>query len=417
VNNVKTTAELPEGIITDKALRELAKQIGLKISAEEMGNWFNSEVTLDSIKHFVDGIGDTNPLWVDEEYAKKTKYKGIVAPPNWLYSVCPTWWLFTPYGDPLRGVHAFHSGNDWIFLKPARLYDKITPEIIQAGFSVRSSQFAGKIVLQYAITYYRNQKGEVIAYAYMWTTRAERRSARERGKYMRYVLPHPWSEEELKRIEEEILAEEKEIRGAKPRFWEDVQIGDEMKLTKGPFGLTDIIAYCMGANPVGLKAFRSALKVYRRHPRWAVRDPTTFALEPIYAVHYNKAVANAAGLPYPYDVGAQRHCFLIQMITDWMGDDGWLKRCYAEYRRFFYFSDVLWFKGRVVDKFIDEDGEPCVGIETHAVNQRGEDTMPGYSIVVLPSKEYDYWPVEVRVEGKRIGLPEEVRIKVKPMNS
>jgi acyl dehydratase len=397
--------ELPKGLITDQALRELAKQIGLKISAEEMGNWFNSEVTIDSIKHFADGIGDTNPLWCDEEYVKtKTRYKTVIAPPNWLYSVCPTTFLFSPYGDPLRGVHGFHSGNDWLFYKPARLYDKIKPEIINVGFTMRRSQFAGKICIQYTLANYHNQNEEVIARAYAWIIRAERREAKERGKYSRYILPHPWSEEELKHIEEDILSEENEIRGSKPRFWEDTQIGEEMKLTKGPLGLTDMIAYSVGANPMGLKAFRAALKVYRRHPRWSIRDSTTFAREPIFAVHYNKAIANAAGLPYPYDVGAQRNIFLIQMLTDWMGDDGWLKRCYAEYRRFFYFSDTIWFRGKVVDKFIDEDNEPCVGIEIHAVNQRGEDTTPGYAVVVLPSREYDYWPIEVRLKGKKLGI-------------
>ncbi|MEM2454581.1 MAG: hypothetical protein QXN21_01375, partial [Candidatus Bathyarchaeia archaeon] len=48
--------------------------------------------------------------------------------------------------------------------------------------------------------------------------------------------------------------------------------------------------------------------------------------------------------------------------------------------------------------------EPCVYIETHAVNQRGEDTMPGYALVVLPSKKHDYWPVEVRVKGQALGI-------------
>jgi hypothetical protein len=150
---------------------------------------------------------------------------------------------------------------------------------------------------------------------------------------------------------------------------------------------------------VGIKAFLSALKEYRRHPAWAFRDPDTHALEPIYSVHYNKYAAQLAGVPAPYDVGVQRHCFLIQMLTNWMGDEGWLKRSYAEYRGFFFFSDVVWFVGKVVDKFIDEDGEPCVGIETHAVNQRGEDIMPGYSIVALPSRELNYWPVEARLRG------------------
>lgn len=99
----------------------------------------------------------------------------------------------------------------------------------------------------------------------------------------------------------------------------------------------------------------------------------------------------------PYDIGAQRHCWLIHLLTNWMGDEGWLKKNYAEYRRFVYFSDVVWLKGRVTRKYVDEDGEYCVDIETSGVNQRGEETMPGHSTVVLPSREAGWWPLTSRL--------------------
>jgi hypothetical protein len=81
----------------------------------------------------------------------------------------------------------------------------------------------------------------------------------------------------------------------------------------------------------------------------------TNALEPIFSIHYHKEAAEAMGLPYPYDVGTQRHCWLIQSLTDWMGDEGWIKKCYGEYRRFVYLPDVITIKSKVVEKCIDED--------------------------------------------------------------
>jgi len=116
-------------------------------------------------------------------------------------------------------------------------------------------------------------------------------------------------------------------------------------------------------------------------------------------VHYNKLAAKAAGLPAPYDVGAQRQGWLISLLTNWMGDDGWLKRNYAEYRRFVYHSDVAWLRGKVTKKYIDDEGEHCVDIETSGFNQRGEDTMPGYSTVVLPSREKEEWPLDRRLRS------------------
>ncbi len=99
-----------------------------------------------------------------------------------------------------------------------------------------------------------------------------------------------------------------------------------------------------------------------------------------------------------YDVGTQRQQWLIQHMTNWMGDEGWLKTCYAEYRRFVYLSDVLWLKGKVTKKYIDEAEEACVDIETHAENQRGEDVMPGHSTIILPSRASHTWPVDKRLQ-------------------
>jgi len=235
-----------------------------------------------------------------------------------------------------------------------------------------------------------------VAKAKTWLVRAERTAAREKGIYHNLQLPHPWTEEELLKVEEDVLSEE--VRGSNIRYWEDVQPGEELKpVVKGPLGLTDMVAFCAGAAPVQLLAHGLSLRLYRKHPAWGVRDGQTCAMEPIYSVHYNKSVANAVGLPYPYDVGAQRQCWLFHLLTNWIGDEGWIKRNYAEYRKFVYLSDVVWFTGKVTGKYIDENGEHCVDIETHGFNQRGEDTIPGKSTVILPSREASVWPLEKRI--------------------
>ena len=365
----KSTAALSEGFITREALEEWKERIGIKL---RIGNTFNQLASREAIRNYALGIGDINPLCQDEDYAKKTVYKSIIASPGWFYSVFPTWVL-----QGLPGVHAFHSGNDWSFYKPVFVGDTITPECIFTGFDVKSSKFAGKMVREYQQANFYNQREELVASTDLWLVRAERAAARKTGKYTDLQLPHPWTEQELKKIDEDILAEQ--VCGKNTRFWEDVQIGEELTpVVKGPFGLTDMIAYCVGAAPVQIMAHHASLEMYSKHPAWAFRDPDTGAWEPVYGVHYNKAAANGAGLPYPYDVGAQRQGWCINLITNWMGDDGWLKKNYAEYRRFVYLSDTVWLKGKVVGKYVDADGDYCVDIETSAINQRAENVMPGY---------------------------------------
>ena len=48
---------------------------------------WNTEASQDAIRHFAYGTDDGNPLWLDPDYAAKTRYGGLVAPPCFLVSV------------------------------------------------------------------------------------------------------------------------------------------------------------------------------------------------------------------------------------------------------------------------------------------------------------------------------------------
>lgn len=380
-----------EGRITEEGLKKLRELDGVKLRISKM-RIGNELVCKETIKRFVDGVGDVNPLWQDEEYAKKTRYKTIVAPPSWLYSV-----IGPGVQHGLPGVHSFHAGDDWEFYKPILLGDRVRGEAVAKGYDeIKGSTFAKRIIKQYQDRLYYNDSDELIAKALRWNMRTERAETRSKGRYSQVQLPHPWTEKELQKIEEEVLSEK--IRGSQVRYWEDVELGEELPpLVKGPIGITDEVAWTAGYAPGWLKAHGAAARIYREHPSWGFRDPETFAMEPIAAVHWSKWAANLAGLPQPYDLGAQRHSWVIQLLCNWMGDEGWLKRCYAEYRSFVFLSDVVWLRGKVVHKYIDESNEYCVDIETSGFNQRGEDTIPGKATVILPSKVGGAWPVAKRL--------------------
>jgi len=384
--------KMPEAVITDDMIETMRKKIGTKLRIEHSMN--NEEATRSAIRKFAAGIGDPNPLWTDAEYAGKTRYRSIVAPPSWIFSV------FSGLQFGWRGLGGFHNATDAEFYLPILLNDKILPECIYTGFEgPKPSEFAERIIIDKKENSYTNQRNELVARVKWSSIRMERAKAKRRGKYSKIKLPHPWTEQELKDIEEEVLSEE--IRGADTRFWEDVEIGEELKpVVKGPIGMTDEIAFLIGGGaPIPrLAAHGVQLRQYHNHPAWAYRDPNTHALEPIYSVHYNKEAARAqGGLPMPYDVGFQRHCWQIHMLTNWMGDDGWLKRSYAEYRRFVYHSDVVWVKGRITKKYINSEGECCIDIETSAINQRGEEVMPGGATVALPSRKKQTFPLDKRL--------------------
>lgn len=392
VEEKESIAQMSEGTISNEVLTEWNKRIGASL---RVGNTFNQFVSLEAIRKYVNGIGDTNPLYRDVDYAKKSPYGTLIAPPNWLYSVFPTWVL-----QGLPGIQAFHSGNDWKFYRPIYVFDTITPVCIFTGYDVKPSAFSGKMVMEYQRALFYNQRKELVAETDLWLVRAERATARKTGKYSDLKIPHPWKEEEADKVDRDVLAEE--IRGNTPRYWEDVKVGDELPpVVKGIFGLTDFIAYTVGASPVAVAAHGFQLREYKKHPAWAFRDPEMKSWEPVYGVHYLKSAAKAVGVPGCYDAGAERQSWVINLLTNWMGDDGWIKKNYAEYRKFVYLGDAVWLRGKVTKKYMDENGEPCVDIETSGVNQRGENTVPGSSTIILPSRDKKTSPLDKRLPDKK----------------
>ena len=191
----KSLEKMAEGEFTPELIEEMRSKRGLKLRAEN--HLFNEEATKGAIRRFVDGIGDPNPLFRDESYGNRTKYGGIVAPPSWVFSVLAG----IQFG--WRGLAGFHSASDMAFFKPIRLNDKIRPEETFLDFEgPKESEFAGRMIFDYFEDKYFNQNEELVSKVIRLVIRTERKAARKKGKYKRLTLPHPWTEKELKAIEE-----------------------------------------------------------------------------------------------------------------------------------------------------------------------------------------------------------------------
>lgn len=384
----RRAGEMPEALLTDELIASMSKRAGTQLRIEHSTN--NEEATRIAVAKFAAGIGDINPLWTDAEYAESSPYGARVAPPSFFIGC----FSGIQFGWP--GLGSFHNLTRVTFKKPVYVGDTVNATCTYDGFTgPRPSNFAGNMVTDLFTNRYANQHGEELAQIHWEVVNFERSAAKEKTKDKSEkgsgpTLPHPWDAADLERIEAQVLAEAP--RGATPRFVEDVKVGDHVDtLTKGPIGLTDEIAFVVGGGtPIPrLSAHAVALHSYAKHPAWSFRDPETSAQEPIYSVHYNKHAARAMGVGYPYDVGFQRQAWQIHHLSHWCGDAGFIKSCESRYRRFVFLSDVVELSGTVTGIRVDEDGEHVVDIETRAVNQRGEDCMPGKATVALPSRDDD----------------------------
>jgi acyl dehydratase len=374
------TRELARGKFTDEMLADMRSRIGLELRTDGCVN--NEDATRLAIMRFCEGIGDDNPLWTDPDYAATTPHGTLLAPPSFIFACLAS----VQFG--WAGLGGFHAETKLTFHRAIRVGDKVTCRVFFDGFDDPvASSFGGRRIKDYIRQEYRNQDDHLLATFICSRMRFERGEMQKRAAGRAIQLPHPWTEAEIAEIENQVLAETP--RGATPRYWDDVQVGDELDLlTKGPIGLTDEVAFvAAGAAPIPrICAHRIALKRYRKHPNWAFRDPATHALEPVYSVHYSDYAARMQGAQAAYDVGIQRTCWQIHLLTNWMGDTGALKAADTQYRSHVYLSDVVRLGGRVEAKEVDADGDHVVRVTTWANNQRSQNVMPGAAVIALPRR-------------------------------
>ena len=367
--------------ITESGLDELRQRIGQKIGATAEP-WCH-EATRDNIRHYAHGIGDDNPLWCDPDYAAKTKHGGILALPSFLFSTSR---IVSGYVGGLPGVHAMWSGADWTWHKNVQRNDEIHTEAYLKDLIEHQTRFAGRAVQQIYHVDFFNQTGDKVAEADSWCFRTERDHAREVGtkyKEVRAREPRRYSPEEI--AEAYKLYAKEEVRGATARYWEDVKEGEALPVMfKGPMTVTGFIAYAQGWGGLYIKANKLAWKLIDAHPGVGITN--RFGIPDVpERVHWEEDFALEVGAPGAYDYGPERTSWLTHHLTNWMGDDGFLRKAHCKIRRHNPEGDMLFIKGHVKRKFI-EDGRHLVEIEQEARNQDDELSVIGSGVVELPSR-------------------------------
>ncbi|MDP6549755.1 MAG: MaoC family dehydratase N-terminal domain-containing protein [Dehalococcoidia bacterium] len=373
----KVVETLPEvDGISEEAVANAKAMIGMRLRTEQ----FTRDASLGALLNFVNGIGDANPLFRDQEYAANTKYGSVIGHPCAPYM--RHWSGRTRWGLP--GIHGFFAGNDWEFFRVMRPGDAVNCVERVLDVQEKESRYSAKLVIQYVETIYSNQRDELVARVVGWCTRHQRRASRERGKYANVPKRHQYTEAELEAIDQEVLKED--YRGSRPRYWEDTKIGEELTpVVRGPLSLQDVSAFLVGTGRSS--AHGVLLREALRHPGHFFRNPEAGGgLEYTGIGHMRDSVAEAVGVPGAYDYGPQRVSWMGTLLTNWMGDDAFLKRLRIETRRFNVYGDTQWCKGKVVRKYV-HDSAPLVDLEIWAENQRGELTAPGYATVMLPSRD------------------------------
>lgn len=138
-----------------------------------------------------------------------------------------------------------------------------------------------------------------------------------------------------------------------PSF-ESVAIGDAIgPLVKGPLGEAHIM-------------------------RWSA------ASENWHRIHYDRRFAiEHDGLPGLLINGSFKQQFVMQLLKDWAGPDGWVWKVAFQFRAMNVVGETLGVWARVKDKR-EAGGYGLVEVELGITNEHGKESTPGTGLVALP---------------------------------
>jgi len=307
------------------------------------------EVSLWAINRFIEATTDENPLWQDEKYAKKTRWGGIIAPPAFLHVFDPANRAFRQRPDlshmatimpfELPFPKTFQAFYEFQFFLPLRTGDMIT-STAKIGDVYEREGKSGKMVFVRMENEHRNQRKELA------------------GITSEAMVSIEGSASSSKAPEPPPLLDEVRLEppSKKQIYFEDVEVGAPLPPMVKGISLVTILKWGAAVNDYG--------------PH-----------------HYDQQFANQMlGLPNVISHGPHNAAFLAQLVTNWIGGEGMLRRHYAEMRGNVFPGDTMTFQGKVADKYV-KDGEGLVEIESWAQNQKGRRVTLGQSTAMLPRRK------------------------------
>ncbi len=376
-------AELLAPALSDALVASAHALIGTPIRIEQ----YNHEASRDSIRHYAWGLGDDNPLYSDPDYAGRTRWGGIIAPPTFAYAV-----FDTTIAPGLPDIQWVYSGTDWVFDEPIRRNDEITAAAEYTSVTEVAGKRVARMLVQTGEVVYRNQRGERVAKAVAHTFRIPRANA-DGGLRLPPREPHRYSRDQLDAIINAMLTEYR--RGPDTLLWDDVQVGHALPGTvRGPLNQMDMTCYYGGST--GSTGYKSTKlrRIYADRARNAPQllpnnyDASYYgaSVSPSIGHQDSNIATEEIGMPGVYDNGHQRIGMLGTCVTNWMGDDGILRELSARIKQAVILGDTNYFRGKVTGKR-REGARHLVDCEIWGENQLGQVTVAGRCVVELPPSQ------------------------------
>lgn len=354
------------------------------------GGLYNETITIDTIGRFARALGDSNPLYSDPNYAKKTRWRGIVAPP--LIESCVVSTFVKGKYPSVPGIKVFDAGTRWERFVPMFPNDTFRAENKYLGIKELSkNKNESRILLrQHEVTLTNNRNERAAALTVRTIMKCPSLNVLERFRNQGTQntpakRPH-YSKEMLEKLYFNLDGQfdGRFRRGGVPRYWEDVEVGQSLpEEWVGPYDEADgrsLMAAIGVSNAFATKW--GSLRKWRAH---GIIDPETGAYRDPIDRHASDVIAQNQGSKRAIAYGVHNQALIAKTVSDWMGDDGALKVLDCQCRKILYYGDLSIQSGVVTKKY-KEGKEYLVKIKMQAARQDGEVHTQADAIVSLPSR-------------------------------
>ena len=377
-------------------------------------------LTETDIKAYAKRISDDNPLYTDREYAKNGPYGCIIAPGTVLLTARAGLW----HGARREGgggypVLNFHAGSALEFFDVIRVGTGFKGMAKAHEMIEKPGARGGQMFVLTTDAYFWDRRGDLLGKNYgtvIMIPREELGAGRvmpverlgEKMMYDRGVSKY--SKEQVDEAMD-LMSKGAKRRGKEVLYWEDVKEGDKLPAwVLPPWTDQDY------GGPGGGSIRRGPVRWYHfeeghwivRHGKigsgaeegWAFTHPVSRWPWSAADEHGDALMAAYRGQSLPFDNGVQRGQIPQGLISNWMGDHGFIRKLQVAVRRPMYYGDLGVYSAEVVKKFKDvqtgEDGPGAVpgertyhavGIKVEGRNQVDEIHLQGSAVVYLPSRE------------------------------
>jgi hypothetical protein len=383
-----------EGRLTEEAIERMRRRIGIPMRSTRRPR--NEWITPDGIRHFAIGNGDTNPLWSDREYASGTWWKDVIGTPLFAMATgtpMPTDWTADEQeamsgGDPFKGIGQYMSTETWTLAAPLRPGMRTFKRDALVNLSVQeNSKFAGglAVYLTYRHSYFDQETGACVTSIDRSYIYAERDKSHRKAPMTVDDLKRNYTPEDIAAIDALYAAEAP--RGGDHLVHSEDLVGGELgTIVRGPLLVTDIIGFHAGwgfGELFGVGALRAGYLNRQRIPGFYNFNHFG-APDAVQRGHWEVEWAQALGQPAPYDYGIQRYLWMVQLVTNWMGDSGQIRKMRCGVTKFNYVGDTQWITGTVRAVRADPELGPVTEVKVEGRNQREELTCWAELDVLLP---------------------------------